>query len=228
MSGRDAILPIARHGYWKGLQWVRRMRRAWLIVRVKLNAALRHAHVDLAIAPDVILSRRVSVEIEPGTTNRLAIGSHTRVQEGVLFWLRGGTVDIGAECMIRRGVRINSSGVLTLGDEILLSYGIAVHCAEAISIDDMAIIGEYSTITDSVHRRTSDQPVLHHIRTSPTHIGRNVWVGASSIITRGVTIGDRAFVAAQAVVTKDVPEQWLAAGAPAKPVRALEIDEDPP
>ena len=226
MSGSDAALERARRGYWTGLRWLSRARRAALILRVKASAKMRHASVEIDLADDVIVAAGVRVDIEPGTSNRLSVGSMTRLKSGVLLWLRGGSIEIGAGCGVREDVRIDSSGALTVGDGVILSFGLVVHCAEGVTIGDHAIIGEYSTITDSVHRRTADEPILHHVRTAPTAIGSNVWIGAGAVVAHGVTVGDRAFIASHAVVTKDVPTQWLAAGSPAKPIRELLIDED--
>jgi Acetyltransferase (isoleucine patch superfamily) len=52
-----------------------------------------------------------------------------------------------------------------------------------------------------------------------THIGNDVWIGHGAFIMPGVTIGDGAVVAAQAVVTKDVPPYAIVAGSPARVIR---------
>jgi maltose O-acetyltransferase len=52
-------------------------------------------------------------------------------------------------------------------------------------------------------------------------IGDDVWVGNGAMILKGVTIGDRAVVAARAVVTKDVPPDTVVAGNPARVVKTL-------
>ncbi|MGP7818492.1 sugar O-acetyltransferase [Niallia sp. 01092] len=50
----------------------------------------------------------------------------------------------------------------------------------------------------------------------PINIGNNVWIGGSSVILPGITIGDNSIVAAGSVVTKDVPKNSVVAGNPAK------------
>ncbi len=57
---------------------------------------------------------------------------------------------------------------------------------------------------------------------APIHIGNRVWIGAGAIITRGVTIGDGAVIAAGAVVTKDVEENTIVGGVPAKLIKKIE------
>lgn len=221
-----AVLKRLRATYWFGLRRLWRGRRAWLLVRLRVTAILRHGAVEVDVAPDVLLGRRVRVEIDPGTANRLVLRPGCRIQDGVVIWLRGGTVDIGSRTGIRHGARLNSSGRLIIGDEVIVSYGAVLHCAQELTVAEMTIIGEYSTLTDSTHRRTRDEPILHHVRTAPTTIGRNVWVGASAVVAAGVEIGDRAVVASHSVVTSDVAPQWLVAGAPARGIRELEIDEE--
>ncbi len=55
----------------------------------------------------------------------------------------------------------------------------------------------------------------------PVTIGNNVWLGGSSVITPGVTIGDNVVVAAGAVVVKDVPNNVVVGGNPAKIIKYL-------
>ena len=61
-----------------------------------------------------------------------------------------------------------------------------------------------------------------HLLCTPIHIGNRVWIGAGAIITRGVTIGDGAVIAARAVVTKDVEENTIVGGVPAKFIKKIE------
>ena len=57
----------------------------------------------------------------------------------------------------------------------------------------------------------------------PIHIGQNVWIGAGAIILPGVTIGDNSVIAAGSVVTKDVPENSVFGGNPAKFMKYIDL-----
>ena len=60
---------------------------------------------------------------------------------------------------------------------------------------------------------------------APIHIGKNVWIGSNATVLPGVSIGDGAIVAAGAVVTKDVPENTIVGGVPAKVIRTISQEE---
>jgi hypothetical protein len=60
---------------------------------------------------------------------------------------------------------------------------------------------------------------LHH--QGPTRIGDNVWCGANVVITSGVTIGERCVIGANSVVTADIPAGSIAAGSPARVLKAI-------
>ena len=59
---------------------------------------------------------------------------------------------------------------------------------------------------------------LHH---APVRIGKGVWIGARATLLACITIGDNAVVAAGAVVTKDVPDDTVVGGVPAKPIKSF-------
>ena len=62
-------------------------------------------------------------------------------------------------------------------------------------------------------------------KTKPIKFEDNVWIGDSAIICKGVTIGKNSIIGAGAVVTKDVPENCVFAGNPAKLVKKLDQGE---
>ncbi len=101
----------------------------------------------------------------------------------------------------------------------------ATICANTrIQIGDECLIGADVMIVDtdfhpipSENRRFSKEG----IKSAPIVIGRNVFIGARSVILKGVTIGDNSVIAAGSVVSRSVPENCIAGGNPAKPIRNL-------
>lgn len=94
-----------------------------------------------------------------------------------------------------------------------------------IIIGDNCLTGKWVTISDNNHGTTSlkdlSLPPLKRevVSKGAVIIGRNVWIGDKSTILGGVTIGDGAVVAANSVVTKDVPSYSVVAGNPAKVIK---------
>jgi acetyltransferase-like isoleucine patch superfamily enzyme len=201
----------------------RDLRRRRFIARTRAEAARVGAGLDLRVHPAATIGTGVRVELWPGRRNRVVVGADTRIGDGVSISMRGGDLTVGTGTDVRRFVTITCGGRLVVGDEVVVSTGVHVHCTEHVEIGSWTIVGEYTTLADSDHvRTTADAPVHHSITTAPLMIGRNVWVGAKATITKGVTVGDQAFVAAHAVVTADVPAGWLAAGIPARAARQID------
>lgn len=121
--------------------------------------------------------------------------------------------------------------IITIGEKC--SFGAFNHITaiNGINIGDNFVSGKFVTITDNSHGCTdyqslqippTERPLISKGRVM---IGKNVWVGDKATILPGVTIGDGAVVAANAVVTKDVPAYSVVAGNPAKIIRKMN-DED--
>ena len=53
------------------------------------------------------------------------------------------------------------------------------------------------------------------------HIGNNVWIAANVVVIDGVNIGNNVVIGAGSVVTKDIPDNYLAYGIPCKPIRKI-------
>jgi maltose O-acetyltransferase len=183
------------------------------------------AAVDLDIHPSVVFEGWPSIGFRPGSTTVVSIGEGTRVGRQARLNLRGGSLHVGRHADLRQGVILNLDGDLVVGDRVVLSVGLYVHCAERITIGADTIIGEYSSIVDSMHLRTPvGVPVHHAVGSAPVTIGSNVWVGTKAVIASGVTVGDQSFVAGNSVVTKDVEPWSLVGGIPARQLKQLGVD----
>jgi len=69
--------------------------------------------------------------------------------------------------------------------------------------------------------KVGDEKYLNEIPSAPIVIGDDVWIGARCQILKGVHIGARSIIAAGSIVTKDVPEDCIVAGVPAKVVKKM-------
>ena len=104
-----------------------------------------------------------------------------------------------------------------------------VAAVELVEIGSHCMLANGCFVTDANHRFDDpDKPVPWQGFTSkgPTRIGDNVWLGANVVVTSGVTIGERCVIGANSVVTQDIPPFSIAAGAPAKVLRAVTYDGD--
>lgn len=115
---------------------------------------------------------------------------------------------------------LTPKAVLAVGNNVGMS-GCAVCAAESVTIGNDCLLGADVIVADTdFHpikpdgRRWRRDGVL----TAPIVIGDNVFLGARSIVLKGVTIGDNAVVGAGSVVVNDVPVNAVAAGTPARVV----------
>jgi carbonic anhydrase/acetyltransferase-like protein (isoleucine patch superfamily) len=115
----------------------------------------------------------------------------------------------GSSVEVVPGARLNLGGGYA-------NQGASITCFEEISIGRDVAIGPEVMIRDS-----DSHIITGSTRgsTAPITIGDRVWIGARALVLKGVTIGDGAIVAAGAVVTRDVEAGTLVAGVPARYVR---------
>lgn len=103
------------------------------------------------------------------------------------------------------------NAILKLGKGSFINSDCKIRCHKEITIGEGCAISHDFTIMDS------DAHELNGSRnTNPIHIGNHVWIGTRVTILNGVTVGDRAVIAAGTLVTKDVPAGALVGGVPAK------------
>ena len=109
---------------------------------------------------------------------------------------------------------------LVIGKNVFINSGCKVQDQGGIEIGDGTLIGH------NVVLATLNQALAPERRGDliprPIRIGKNVWIGSNAVILPGVTIGDGAVIAAGAAVTKDVPENSVVGGVPARVLRTIQ------
>ena len=136
-----------------------------------------------------------------------------------------------------RGYGIDSGNysAIIVGDNAKLHIGnsvgmsnTSIHCKQEITIGDYVNIGGGCMIFDTNFHSTDwrdrkDRKLdITKRKCAPIHIGNYVFIGARSIICKGVTIGDHSIIAAGSVVVKDVPSDEVWGGNPAKFIKKIE------
>ena len=110
-----------------------------------------------------------------------------------------------------------------IGTHVFINMGCKFQDQGGILIADGALIGHNVVLATLNHAMSPDDRGT--MIPKPIHIGRNVWIGSNATVLPGVTIGDGAIIAAGAVVTKDVPENTIVGGVPAKIIRSIDEEE---
>jgi acetyltransferase-like isoleucine patch superfamily enzyme len=111
---------------------------------------------------------------------------------------------------------------LVIGDGCNIGRMMHIACIGEITMEDDVLTAAQVFIGDTYHGYADPtQPVIRQPMAdpSPVHIGRGSFLGLGCVVLQGVTIGEQGYVAAGAVVTRDVPARTLVVGNPARPVR---------
>lgn len=136
----------------------------------------------------------------------ITFGQRFHVGPGSVVWAPASLV-IGNDVYVGKNVTLQFDG--EIGDGVLIANTVGIvgrtdHDAEQVG----TLIRNSRWVGNNVESLST-----------PTFIGSDVWIGYGAIVLSGVHIGDSAIVAAGAVVTRDVPENSVVAGNPARVIR---------
>ncbi len=132
-------------------------------------------------------------------------------------------------CRIREGAKIISPEKLTCGKYVWIGESAILDASGELTIGDHSTLASHVFVWTHTSYRSNlafDNRIASPLtERRPTRIGRGCYVGGPSVIYPGVTLGDRTVVLPMSVVTKDLPGNCMAAGAPAKIIRELTDEE---
>jgi acetyltransferase-like isoleucine patch superfamily enzyme len=111
---------------------------------------------------------------------------------------------------------------LTVGDHVAMNCGVTIDVWHDVRIGNKVMIApNVSILDDNRHEIEPGAPLY----VGPTIIGDNVWIAGNVTILPGVTIGTGSVIAGHSVVSRDVPENSLAGGSPAKVIKSLNVPD---
>jgi len=106
-----------------------------------------------------------------------------------------------------------------IGKNVFINFDCVFLDLGGITVEDGVFIAPKVSLLTEGHPLSPEN--RHSLTVGRIHIKRNAWIGANATITQGVTIGENAVVAAGAVVTKDVPDNKVVGGIPAKIIKTV-------
>ncbi len=113
----------------------------------------------------------------------------------------------------------NFGRFISIGKNVFINHGCTLLDLGGITIEDDVLIGPKVNLLSEGHPlEPGGRKVLELNR---VHIKRNAWIGAAATVLPGVTVGENSIVAAGALVTRDVPDNTVVGGVPAKVIREI-------
>jgi acetyltransferase-like isoleucine patch superfamily enzyme len=143
---------------------------------------------------------------------KLEIGRHATLHLGRWSWLGHGTK-----------IRVHE-GEVRIGAKSVVGQECTVSAYQHVSIGRECIVADRVMLIDFDHGVVEvERPIrLQGIYKRDVRVGNNVWLGYGACILRGVTVGDNSIVGTSAVVTREVPDNAVVGGVPARIIRMRE------
>lgn len=111
-----------------------------------------------------------------------------------------------------------------VGENFFANYNVTILDRAEVNIGDNVMIAPGVLISAVGHPLSPAKRRFRMSFAKPVTIGSDVWIGGNAVILPGVSIGNNVVIAAGAVVTRDIPDNCLAAGIPARVVKEIEYD----
>ncbi len=134
----------------------------------------------------------------------------------------GGT---GKEILVEPPIHFDYGRNTTVGERFFANYNLTVLDVCPVTIGDNVMMAPNVSLYGAGHPIHPDARNSGYEYGAPITIGNNVWIGGSSCVLPGVTIGNNVVIGAGSVVTKDIPDNVIAAGNPCRVIREI-TEED--
>ena len=166
---------------------------------------------------------------------KLRYGSRLQT-DGICFVCPGVRLEIGRDATLRIGrwawigdgskIRVHE-GEVSIGAKTVMGQECTISAYQYVEIGRECIVADRVMLIDFDHGVVEvERPIrLQGIYKRDVRVGHNVWIGYGACILRGVIVGDNSIVGTSTVVTRDVPENAVVGGSPARVIRMREAPE---
>ncbi|KOY88076.1 hypothetical protein AD998_05905 [bacterium 336/3] len=147
----------------------------------------------------------------------ISIGNETVIDGELLVFKYGGQISIGNNCYVGMGTRIWSGEKVQIGNDVLISHNVNIIDTNSHELDYIERAESYHQLVRNDHKQYKGNIVTKEII-----IEDNVWISFNVTILKGVRIGQGAIIAANTVITKNVPSFVMMGGNPAYIIKKLD------
>lgn len=137
------------------------------------------------------------------------------------FLLKVFGAEVGGGVHVYPGVKIWAPWNIVLADECGIANGVTLYSQGKITIGYRAVISQGVNLCAGTHDYTK---VGFPLITKPITIGDNAWIAAEAFVHPGITIGNGCVIGARSVVIKDMPNWMICAGHPCEPIKEREYE----
>lgn len=168
------------------------------------------------LTPELVEERRRAVEL----TNEYnaSYGQPPEIREKLLKKLLG---EVGEGALFEPGFRCEFGYNIKVGKDFYANFDCVMLDGGGIEIGDHVLFGPRVSIYTSRHAFDAKERAAGACFSKKVKIGNNVWVGGGVHMDQGITIGDNTVIGAGSVITRDIPANVVAAGAPCRVIREI-------
>ena len=135
------------------------------------------------------------------------------------YLLRPAFQACGANLQVARRVTVNFTNRVDMGKDVYLATGCWLNAAGGIVLEDGVQVGPYAALVSADHTLAAGSYRFGPASARPIRICRGSWIAAHATVTKGITIGRGALVAANSVATRNVPPFAMVGGVPAREIQ---------
>lgn len=167
------------------------------------------------VGKSILFGRSSEIELQDNSQKGDIVIADDVMMLGKLISQNGGKISISKKVNIRGESIIGSVNRISIGEGTIISNNVTImdNNNHPVSPDERKRMVESGWSMDSW--------LWRHSNSGPIVIGKNVWIGQFARINKNVTIGDNSIIGANAVVTKDVPANTIAAGNPSRVIKRI-------
>lgn len=129
----------------------------------------------------------------------------------------------GRNFQVGRNFRIINPHNMDIGDNVYIAQDAWINAKGGVVLLDSVTIGPRCSLVTTFHKNDAGQGFSHKIGAgdqAPIVVGEGTWLAINAVVRHGITIGKRCVVAANTVVTKDIPDDSVVGGVPARLIKS--------